>query len=112
LERAGQGAMPEGGAKPFGDLLKGLMRRKRFRQRAKYGRLAQAWEGVVGEQVAGRTRIAGFREGVLLVEVSSPVLLQELHGFLRPVLLEQLRRTEGGRDVASIEFRLGFCEGH
>jgi len=44
LEAAGQGAMPEGGAKPFGDLLKGLMRRKRFRQRAKYGRLAQAWE--------------------------------------------------------------------
>lgn len=94
-------------ARPFGEVLREVVRDKRFHARAKYGKLVAAWEEVVGEQLAEATEIAGFEEGCLLVKVSSPVILQELSAFMERFLLEELQKREGGRDVASIEFRLG-----
>ena len=112
MDQAGQAAPLRGEAKRFGDVLKGIIKRKRCRERASYGRLVHAWESVVGEQAAGSTRITAYAEGTLTVEVSCPVLLQELEAFMKPLLLEQLRTTEGGRDLVSIQFRLGCAEGN
>lgn len=43
--------------------------------------VALAWPVVCGREVAGRTRTAGFAEGVLLVEVPDPTWREQLVSF-------------------------------
>lgn len=93
-------------AAPIGKILNQLLVKKRFSQKRKHRRLADAWERAVGASVAQSTRIAGFRGGRLVVEVDSPAMLQELSGFMRLALLEELRTRPGGREVVDITFRL------
>ncbi len=97
--------------RPIGDLIRSLLKRKRFYEKNKYGALMDAWSELVGEAISERTRITGYRSGVLQVDVYSSVLLQELTGFLKHSLLEGLQATEAGRDIADIRFRLGSEEG-
>ena len=94
-------------AQPIGDVLKALMRRKKFYQKGKYSALQTAWRELVGESIAERTRVRQFKEGTLTVEVSSSVLLHELNGFMKPQLLSGLQESKEGRDVAELRFRLG-----
>lgn len=93
-------------ARPLGDILRALMRRKRFEQKSKYGSLVDAWAELVGDEVAARTRICAFDEGQLLVEVNSSALLHELNGFMKQQILASLQAGDAGRDVAEIRFRL------
>jgi len=93
--------------KPFGDVLKRVVRDKRFSARAKYGKLIAAWEDTVGDELAKETKIRGFDDGCLVIEVSSSALLQELSGFMKPTLLQQIQKHDGGADIASITFKLG-----
>jgi len=93
-------------ARPAGEIFRRLIRRKKFYEKGKFGPLCAAWARVVGEGVAERTSLKSYREGRLLVEVDSPVLLQELSGFMTRSLLEELRRTPEGRDVAEVRFCL------
>jgi len=93
-------------AKAFGEVLGGVLRRKRFYEKTKFGGLVDAWRDVVGEALAEQTSISSYAHGLLKVEVDSSVLLQELAGFLTPVLLQQMRSTKAGRDVAGIRFCL------
>lgn len=95
-----------GAARPLGEILKRILRRKRLHQKGKYGALSVAWEELVGEGVASRTRIGAFDEGELVVEVDSAALLHELNSFMKDQLLAGLRATDGGRDVAGLRFRL------
>ena len=94
-------------AVPFGTVLKKLIKRKRFFQKRKYRGLTAAWTEVVDDFVADHSRISGYAEGVVTVEVDSPVLLQELSSFMKPDLLRRLQAEEGGKDVADVRFRLG-----
>lgn len=96
--------------KSFGDVLKRVVKEKRFNARAKYGKLVAAWEDTVGQQLAKETKITNFKDGCLVVEVSSSALLQELSGFMKPTLLAELQKRDGGSDVASIDFKLGNHE--
>jgi hypothetical protein len=57
-------------------------------------------------ELAARTHVASVRNGNLIVEVDSSVLLHELDGFMKQELLIQLRAVEAGRDVARMSFRL------
>ena len=93
-----------------GEVLDALLRAKRFYERKRYGVLVEAWRLAVGEQIAEHTRIGAFDRGRLVVEVDSPVLLQELRGFMEGAILEQLRAAPGGAEVAELRFRLG-CPG-
>jgi predicted nucleic acid-binding Zn ribbon protein len=97
-------------AKALGDVLRRLLRGKRFYQKGRYGALVQAWEQTVGEEIAARTRIAGFEHGRVSVEVDSPILHQELAGFMRCGILQELQSAPGGEDVAELRFRLGRRE--
>jgi len=101
-----------GASKSFGHVLKEVLREKRFYQKARYGRLAQAWENVIGEEISRLTRITGYSNGRLVIEVASSALLQELSGFMKPLLLEKLRTEQGAQDVVSLEFRLGTQAPH
>jgi predicted nucleic acid-binding Zn ribbon protein len=94
-------------ARPIGDVLKALLRRKKFLQKGKYAALTQTWAELVGTAIAARTRIRAFQEGRLTIEVTSSVLLHELNGFMKPQLLSGLQAGKGGRDVAELRFCLG-----
>ena len=97
--------------RPIGEIIEGLLKRKRFYEKNKYGALVDTWTGLVGEAIAGRTRISSFRDGQLVIDVDSSVLLHELAGFLKDQLLAGMQAEKGGRDVAEIRFRLGRGEG-
>ncbi len=93
--------------KQFGNVLKKLLKKKRFYQKNKYGALSEAWEEVVGEDIASETKIVSYKHGRVRVEVSSSVLLQELSGFMKDRILRELKQTSGGEDVSEIRFCLG-----
>ena len=92
--------------KSFGDVMRRLIRKKRVRERSRYGAVVKAWREAVGEELADVTRVADLDEGTLLVEVESPVLMQELSGYMKPTLLQEVRNAEGGEDVFELRFRL------
>ncbi|MFP4028293.1 MAG: DUF721 domain-containing protein [Candidatus Brocadiia bacterium] len=94
-------------ARGFGAVLSRVLKQKRFYQKGRYSAVSRAWEEVAGPEIASRTRIASYEDGKLRVEVESSVLLQELSGFMRETILEELRRTSGGEDVAEVRFCLG-----
>jgi len=91
----------------LGEILSKLLREKRFYERRKYGALVKAWQETVGSEIASHTRIRAMAEGRLVVDVDSPVLLQELSGFMCGEILGRLQRAPGGEDVAELRFRLG-----
>lgn len=93
--------------RPIGQIIKRLLRRKRFYEKGKYGPLVDAWSELVGEGIARRTRISSFKGGELVIDVHSSVLLHELNSFLKDELLAGLRDAEAGRDVVELRFRLG-----
>lgn len=93
-------------SRPIGDIIRELLRRKRFYEKGKYGALTALWEEMAGEAIASRTRISSFAGGELVIDVDSPALLHEMNGFLREQFLGGLRAAEGGRDVVSLRFRL------
>ena len=97
--------------KAFGEVLKGLLKRKRFYEKGRYGALSHAWERVIGEvlgdEVAAQTCVTAYRHGLVTVDVACPVLLQEMGGFLRAKLLERLQSVPGGEDVGDLRFRMG-----
>jgi predicted nucleic acid-binding Zn ribbon protein len=91
----------------FGDILRKILKRKRFYEKNTYGKLSQAWETTVGKEVASHTRIKAYQNGILKVDVDSSVLLQELRGFLHRQILSELQATPGGEGIAEIVFRMG-----
>ncbi len=93
-------------ARPVGEVIRALVRRKRFHEKGRFGPLAQAWTEMVGEAIARRTRVHDFNDGTLTVEVDSPALLHELNGFMKEDLLAGLRGGRPGRDVNALRFRL------
>ena len=93
--------------KNFGDVMKRRVRKKRLRERSRYGAVVKAWREVAGEDIADQTRVADFSDGTLVVEVESSVLMQELSGYMKPTLLQELKNTETGRDIFDLRFRLG-----
>ena len=95
------------GAKRFGDVMKRLLKAKRFYQKSRYGPLVAAWEEVAGEEIASRTQIGSYEHGRLTIRVDSSVLLHELASFMKDMLLRQLRQQAAGRDVVDLRFCLG-----
>ena len=72
-------------------------------------RLEQAWADAVTAcgLAAEQTRAGGLRRGVLEVLVGSAALLQELSGFHKRRLLEEVRRRLTGVTVTDLRFRSG-----
>ena len=94
----------------FGDVLRGVLKSKRFHQKGKYSALADAWQQIAGKEVAARTRLVSFEHGCVTIEVSDPVLRHELGGFMRAALLTELQRAAGGEDIVEMRFQLGQPE--
>lgn len=68
-------------------------------------RLENAWIQAVGPEMAPHTRLGAFRRGVLEVEVTGAVRMQELAQFQKRRLLESIRGLLPGQTVSDLKFR-------
>ena len=96
----------EPNVRSFGEVARVLLRRMKFQHKGRHTALTQAWRELVGEVIAGKTRVQSFRDGRLVVEVASSALLHEMKGFMMETLLDGLHQAEAGRDVAELKLRL------
>ena len=68
--------------------------------------LRERWRRAVGEDIGTRTRLLGFKRGVLRVEVESSSLLQELASVYKQAILDSLASGEEPLAVRDIRFQL------
>ena len=88
---------------PFKILVKEVIKKAGISQNRKALRLLSAWASVCDENMKAHTRVSGFRGGVMEVEVDTHVILQELGGFRKAGLAEQLRKAMPG-EIQDIRF--------
>ena len=86
---------------PVGPVLGNLLRGLGLDQRLREFRAIEVWKAQVGETIAENTRPVGIRNGVLFVEVSSSVWMQELV-LLRGEIIERLNQELGETIVRRI----------
>jgi len=84
-----------------GPLLGDLLERLGLDRRLREFRAVEVWNEQVGEAIAENARPVGIRNGVLFVEVSSSVWMQELV-LLRDEIVERLNRELGESIVRRI----------
>ena len=64
------------------------------------------WPGVVGQQLAGKTRAVSVARGRLVVEAASPVWANDCR-MLSHQIREKLNQALGSEIIKSITFRAG-----
>jgi predicted nucleic acid-binding Zn ribbon protein len=68
-------------------------------------RIWEVWDEAVGPGIAGHARPSWIRKGLLRVEVSDPIWLQELE-FVSDDIRDRLNQRLGGKRIKRLEFRL------
>jgi predicted nucleic acid-binding Zn ribbon protein len=68
-------------------------------------RIWEVWDEAVGPGIAGHARPSWVRKGLLRVEVSDPIWLQELE-FVSEDIRDRLNQKLGGKRIKRLEFRL------
>ena len=106
----GRSFVQDRGFRSVGDILKGSQTIRDLRQFAKQKSLRDAWEAVVGSDLAQEARAVRYRGGKLHVVVRSPPLLQELATFRKAELIRQLKQNEGFAGLVDVVFRSGLPE--
>ena len=90
-----------------GDVTKRIVGKKKFYCKSTYRALRNAWEEAVGEEIAGTTKIMSYENGILKIAVFTPILLHELRGFMKDMILDELKKAEGGEDLKDMMFIAG-----
>ncbi|MCB0819507.1 MAG: DUF721 domain-containing protein [Bacteroidetes bacterium] len=67
-------------------------------------KLLQSWKEIMGPMVAKRTQNLNIREGILYVQLDSPVLRNELH-FGKKSIIKNLNEEAGFEAIKEIIFR-------
>jgi predicted nucleic acid-binding Zn ribbon protein len=91
---------------PLGDVLSQLFARRGYGRVRGEGQLHALWNGIVGEELARRTRVMMLKNGVLHVGVANSALLSELASFRKGELIEQLNAADGQLKIRDLKFRL------
>src|SRR5262245_65791941 len=92
------------GPEPLGEILSRLFTARGWGRKQDRMRLEQAWAAAVGPEIAAQTHAGAFRRGVLEIEVTGGVLLQELAHYHKRRLLEALRQALPGTTVGDLKF--------
>ncbi len=100
-------AEPNSGPENLSDVLGRLFVARGWGRVSERSRLETAWGETVGPELAGQTRVGGFRRGVLEIEVKSAVLQQELTQYHKRKLLAGLRLKLPGQAITDLKFRSG-----
>ena len=87
----------------IGELLPQILNRLGLDRRFKEQQVLNLWPGVVGEELAARTRATRVDNGVLYVRVDHGAWMQELH-FIEKELLRKLRAQSPGVTLNKIRF--------
>jgi predicted nucleic acid-binding Zn ribbon protein len=95
------------GPEALGEILSRVFTARGWGRKQDRLRLEQAWAAAVGPEHAPHTRLGALRRGVLEVEVTSAVLMQELAHFHKRRLLERLREQLPGTTLSDLRFRAG-----
>ena len=95
------------GPEPIGEILSRIFTARGWGRKQDRLRLEQAWAEAVGPEFAPQTRINGLRRGVLEVEVTGAVLMQELAHYHKRKLLARLRERLPGTTLTDLRFRAG-----
>ena len=92
-------------ANPFGNIFKQLERKvKRAKTQIKGRALAQQVVDAHFSKIPGQVMVATVRTGIVILEVTSSALFQEIEGFHRETLLQQLRGV--GMPVQEVRAKL------
>ncbi len=102
--------MDERGPEPIAEILSRLFTARGWGRRQDRLRLEQAWAEVAGPEFARHSRVGAIRRGVLEVEVGSAALLQELVGFHKRRLLDELKTKLPGMALKDLRFRAGVID--
>ena len=91
---------------PLKDVIRGLFKDESLPFNPDDARIWEVWEEVAGEAVAKNARPIWIKKGLLKVNVSDPIWLQELK-FAGETIRSNLNQKLGRIAVQKIEFRLG-----
>lgn len=87
-------------------VLKEIARDLKFEDRMEQVLLYRLWQDAVGDAVARNASPVLVRGGVLHVNVTSSVWVQQLH-FLRDMLLQKINAGLSGTKISDIRFKVG-----
>jgi predicted nucleic acid-binding Zn ribbon protein len=96
------------GPEAIGEILSRVFTARGWGRKQDRLRLERAWAEAVGPEFAPQTRLNGLRRGVLEVEVTGAVLMQELAHYHKRKLLERLRERLPGTTLTDLRFRAGI----
>ncbi len=91
--------------KQIGNVIAQVVQRRGYAQVRATGEREEAWQKVVGEQLAKLTQVGGVRRGVLNVSVANSLLMQELT-FRKEELLIRLREILPEAGLKQLRFRV------
>ncbi len=94
------------GPAKMGEVVNDLIARRGYLQSKTAEALKNAWQQVVGDDLARRTEVGKVRRSVLDVFVKNSVVLQEL-SFQKAKILKRLHTTEPGKKIRDLRFRIG-----
>ncbi len=90
-----------GELQPVGGMIQQILRRLGLDQKLAEYRAVEAWAEVVGPAVAAQASATSIRDGVLFVDVTSNVWMQEL-GLLRESIIERMNARLGAPLVRKV----------
>jgi len=95
------------GPQPIGKILRDFFQTSGLASRLRYLELYTVWEEVVGPELRTHTRVAGFANHKVHVEVDSAAHLHELRSFYSESLLKELRARLPALRIAGLVFKPG-----
>ncbi|MFO7900838.1 MAG: DUF721 domain-containing protein [Planctomycetota bacterium] len=96
-----------GDPKPLGDVLARFLKVSGFRAKLRSPAIYDRWPEVAGPEASRHSRVVGFHNGVLHVEVDSAPWLQVLSSFRKQELMTAANEVMRGVRVKDIRFKIG-----
>jgi len=96
-----------GGTDRLGDVLAALLQKRSYGRPLALQSWREAWGRAAGERLAARSRVAGYRDGTLTIEVTSAAQRYELEAFHGSELLARLHKDAAAGVVRKLVFRVG-----
>ena len=97
----------QSGPQRIGKILHEFFQTTGLAARLKHLELYAAWEELVGPELRAHTRVIGFRNHKVHIEVDSAAHLHELSSFCAQSLLEELRARLPALHIAALVFKPG-----
>ena len=85
----------------FGGVMSGFLQRAGWLPHMQIAALTEDWASIVGDVLAAHTRVERLADGVLTISTESPAWTQQVQ-FLRPQILEKVRKTLTGLTVDDV----------